>query len=115
MYITVTVVDRLEKPIGWSAGSIIFLFGVFPLATPRQHSIWFYGPVTEGAVRLKAFTGLAHDIQALQYFTLPSLVDQYPNTFDGSDDGILGRDGDSLYALKHLEGSTAMLPASVLL
>ncbi len=66
----------------------------FALATPHQHSIWFYGPVTEGSIRLEAFTGLAYGIEALQYFTLPSLVEQYPNTFDGWDDGILGRDGE---------------------
>jgi hypothetical protein len=66
----------------------------FALSTAHQHSIWFYGPVTEGSVRLEAFTGLAYGSKALQYFTLPSLVEQYPNTFDGWDDGILGREGE---------------------
>jgi hypothetical protein len=77
--------------VGWKYN--IPLWG-FVLATPHQHSIWFYGPVTEGTLRLEAFTGLAHGIQALQYFTLPSLVDQYEGAFNGWDDGILGRDGE---------------------
>lgn len=79
------------RMVGWKYN--LPLWG-FALATPHQHSIWFYGPVTEGTIRLEAFTGLAYGIEALQYFTLPSLVDQYPDSFDGWDDGILGRDGE---------------------
>jgi hypothetical protein len=56
--------------IGWKYG--LPLWG-FVLAAPHKHSIWDYRPVTEGTVRLEAFTGLAHGIQALQYFTMVRL------------------------------------------
>lgn len=79
------------RMVGWKYN--LPLWG-FALSTPHQHSVWFYGPVTEGSIRLEAFTGLAYGSQALQYFTLPSLVDQYPDAFDGWDDGILGREGE---------------------
>jgi len=45
----------------------------FVLATPHQHTVWSYGPVTEGTIRLEAFTGLAYGARAIQYFTLPSM------------------------------------------
>jgi len=59
----------------------------FALATPHAHSVWFYGPVTEGTVRLEVFTGLAHGIHALQYFTL------YGRTSPSYSEGVLTADG----------------------
>lgn len=46
----------------------------FVLAVPHEHSIWFYGPVTEGTVRLEVFTGLAYGAKATQYFSLPTPI-----------------------------------------
>lgn len=71
--------------VGWKYD--LPLWG-FVLATPHQHSVWFYGPVTEGTLRLEAFTGLAHGIHALQYFTLPTVP------INGWDDAILDPDGE---------------------
>ncbi len=42
----------------------------FVLAVPHTHSHWFYGPVTEGTLRLEAFTALAYGAQAIQYFAM---------------------------------------------
>jgi len=84
--------------VGWKYD--IPLWG-FVLATPHQHSVWSYGPVTEGTIRLEAFTGLAHGIQALQYFTLPTVVDDGGGTFNGWEDGILGPDGGPSIRLEH--------------
>ena len=53
--------------VGWKYD--LPLWG-FAMSAPHKHSIWDYRPVTEGTVRLEAFTGLAHGIQALQYFTM---------------------------------------------
>lgn len=59
----------------------------FVLSTPIQHSIWMHGPVTEGTMRLEAFTGLAYGAKATQYFTLPSKCK------GGWSEGILALDG----------------------
>lgn len=59
----------------------------FVLATPHQHSIWFYGPVTESTMRLEAFTGLAYGAHATQYFTLPTF------SFPGWQSGLLDSEG----------------------
>lgn len=59
----------------------------FVLATPHQHSVWFYGPVTEGTLRLELFTGLAYGAQAIQYFTLPT------ESMPGWEHGILDPEG----------------------
>jgi len=68
------------RAVGWKRD--LPLWG-FALATPHQHSVWFYGPVTEGTLRLEAFTGLAYGSRLLQYFTLPTMA------MGGWDDGIL--------------------------
>jgi len=78
--------------VGWKYD--IPLWG-FVLATPHEHSFWFYGPVTEGTLRLEAFTGLAHGVRAIQYFTLPTI----PN--DGWDDGILDPEGEPSVRFEH--------------
>jgi hypothetical protein len=72
--------------VGWKYG--LPLSGIV-LATPHHHSVWRYGPVTEGTIRLEAFTGLAHGICALQYFTLLN----HPYDVDNWDHGILTQDG----------------------
>lgn len=72
------------RMVGWKYD--LPLWG-FVLATPHYHSIWRYGPVTEGTIRLEAFTGLAHGIHALQYFTLPTIPRE------NWDDGILTTEG----------------------
>ncbi len=60
----------------------------FALAVPHSHAHWFYGPVTEGTVRLDAFTALAYGAEALQYFAMPTIT-QNPYY----DDGIIDADG----------------------
>lgn len=42
----------------------------FVMAVPHSHAHWHYGPVTEGTIRVEAFTALAYGAQALQYFSL---------------------------------------------
>ncbi len=72
------------RMVGWKHG--LPLWG-FVLATPHHHSVWRYGPVTEGTIRLEAFTGLAHGVHAIQYFTLPTMP------FENWDHGIITPDG----------------------
>ncbi len=60
----------------------------FVLAVPHEHSIWFYGPVTEGTVRLEVFTALAYGAKAIQYFSLPT-----PAQCAHYEDAILDADG----------------------
>ncbi|OPZ86132.1 MAG: hypothetical protein BWY76_01085 [bacterium ADurb.Bin429] len=58
------------------------------LAVPHEHSIWFYGPVTEGTVRLEVFTALAYGAKAIQYFSMPT-----PATSPHYEEAILDADG----------------------
>lgn len=74
------------RMVGWKYG--LPISGIV-LATPHHHSVWRYGPVTEGTIRLEAFTGLAYSACALQYFTLIN----HSYDVDNWDDGILTRDG----------------------
>ena len=60
----------------------------FVMAIPHTHSRWFYGPVTEGTIRLEAFTALAYGAEAIQYFALPTHT-----TNSYYEDGILDADG----------------------
>ena len=60
----------------------------FVMAIPHTHSRWFYGPVTEGTIRLEAFTALAYGSQAIQYFALPTHT---TNSF--YEDGIIDAEG----------------------
>ena len=72
--------------VGWKYG--LPISGII-LATPHHHSAWRYGPVTEGSIRLEAFTALAYGACAIQYFTLIN----HSYDVDNWDDGILARDG----------------------
>ena len=72
--------------VGWKYG--LPISGII-LATPHHHSAWRFGPVTEGTIRLEAFTGLAYGACAIQYFTLIN----HPWDVDNWDDGIFTRDG----------------------
>ena len=82
------------RMVGWKYD--LPLWG-FVLATPHHHSIWRYGPVTEGTIRLEAFTGLAHGIHALQYFTLPTVP------FENWDHGIIDPDGAPSVRYEHFK------------
>lgn len=82
------------RMVGWKYD--LPLWG-FVLATPHHHSVWQYGPVTEGTIRLEAFTGLAHGIHALQYFTLPTVPRE------NWDDGILQLDGAPSVRYEHFQ------------
>lgn len=82
------------RMVGWKYD--LPLWG-FVLATPHHHSLWRYGPVTEGTIRLEAFTGLAHGIHALQYFTLPTVPRE------NWDDGILDIDGAPSVRYEHFQ------------
>ncbi|MHC4887479.1 MAG: hypothetical protein ACYTGH_20575 [Planctomycetota bacterium] len=71
------IADRYSKPI-WG----------FVLSVPHTHSHWFYGPVTEGTIRLEAFTALAYGAQGIQYFSMRT------NTRNNNyEDSIIAPDG----------------------
>lgn len=60
----------------------------FVMAVPHSHAHWFYGPVTEGTIRMEAFTALAYGAEVIQYFSMPTITQ---NTY--YDDAILDADG----------------------
>ncbi len=72
--------------VGWKYG--LQISGII-LSTPHHHSSWNFGPVTEGTIRLEAFTALAYGACAIQYFTLLN----HPYDTDIMDDGIITQEG----------------------
>lgn len=72
------VAKRYNKPL-WG----------FVLAVPHSHAHWFYGPVTEGTIRMEVFTALAYGAEAIQYFAMPTITG---NTY--YDDAILTPEGE---------------------